>query len=289
MDSSVAGGRRCVYNPPLAPSCPLPPAFFSISLMSDVRYFAIAAGRGGTGKSTLAFALADALIQRGFDDVAILDLDAQAGVTGYAGQSSAEDPVHATPVAIHVERPKKRGVLPSPAITLYRGGRALAHASAEDMSAHIARAGDDGSSDRLVVVDLPPALTDKSHAALFARDDVYVIGAVRAEPGTFKSLNELVALVTRAKLPYLLVPTFVKKHATQLSFVETIRNQHEGHVSAHALPIDQKAIDCVMHRKPVTAWRCRVTQGVQDVLDEIVGADPHRTDAGGRNAVGAAR
>lgn len=241
--------------------------------MSDIRYFAIAAGRGGTGKSTLAFALADALTQRGFTDVALLDLDAQAGVTGYAGQSSVEDPVHARPVAITVDRAKKRGAPPAPSITLYRGGRALAHASADAVRAHIARAADDGSADRLVVVDLPPALTDKSHAAMFERDDVYVIGAVRAEPGTFKSLNELVALVTRTNLPYLLVPTFVKKHATQLSFVETIRNQHEGHVSAHTLPIDQKAIDCVMHRKPVTAWRCRVTQGVHGVLDEIVGAD----------------
>jgi chromosome partitioning protein len=239
--------------------------------MSDIRYFAIAAGRGGTGKSTLAFALADALTQRGFTDVALLDLDSQAGVTGYAGQPSAEDPVRARPVSITVERPRRRGAPLPMSITLYRGGRALAHASAAEMAAHIARAGDEGSSDRIVVADLPPALTDKAHTAMFARDDVYVIGAVRAEPGTFKSLNELVALVTRAELPYLLVPTFVKKHATQLSFVETIRSQHEGHVSAHTVPIDQKAIDCVMYRKPVTAWRCRATQGVQDLLEEIVG------------------
>lgn len=239
--------------------------------MSDIRYLAVAAGRGGTGKSTLAFALADALTQRGFTDVALLDLDAQAGVTGYAGQPSAEDPLHALPVFVTVERPKRRGAPPSPAISLYRGGRALAHAAPAAMRTHIARAAGEGSSDRIVVADLPPALTDTSHAALFARNDVYVIGAVRAEPATFKSLNELVALVSRAKLPYLLIPTFVKKHATQLSFVETIRSQHDGHVSAHALPIDQRAIDCVMFRKPVTAWRCRATQGVQDLLDEIVG------------------
>lgn len=239
--------------------------------MSDIRYLAVAAGRGGTGKSTLAFAVADALTQRGFGDVALLDLDPQAGVTGYAGQPSAEDPIRADPVPVLVERPKRRGAPAPSTIALYRGGRALAHASASEIRAHVARAADEGSPDRIVVADLPPALTDPSHAALFARDDVYVIGAVRAEPGTFKSLNELVALATRAKLPYLLIPTFVKKHATQLSFVETIRSQHEGHVSAHTVPIDQKAVDCVMHRKPVTAWRCRATQGVQDLLDEIVG------------------
>ena len=215
--------------------------------------------------------MADALTVRGFQDVALLDLDAQAGVTGYAGQPSAEDPLRAPPHRLVIERPKRRGA-PTPApIMLYRGGRALAHATAAQMRAHIARASTEGSPDRLVVADLPPALTDASHAAMFARDDVYVVGAVRAEPGTFKSLNELVALTTRANLPYLLIPTFVKKHATQLSFVETIRNQHEGHVSAYALPIDQKAIDCVMFRKPVTAWRCRASQGVQDLLDEIVG------------------
>lgn len=239
--------------------------------MSDIRYVAVAAGRGGTGKSTLAFALADALTQRGFADVALLDLDPQAGVTGYAGQPSAEDPVHAPATPVTVDRPKRRGAPAPTPILLYRGGRALAHASPAEIRAHIARASTEGSADRIVVADLPPALTDPSHSALFARDDVYVVGAVRAEPGTFKSLNELIALVTRAKLPYLLIPTFVKKHATQLSFVETVRSQHEGHVSAYSVPIDQKAIDCVMHRKPVTAWRCRATQGVQNLLDEIVG------------------
>lgn len=239
--------------------------------MADIRYLALAAGRGGTGKSTLAFAIADALTQRGFDDVALLDLDPQAGVTGYAGQPSAEDPIRAEPIPLVVERPRRRGVPPSKGMVLYRGGRALAHASAADIRAHIARAANEGSPDRIVVADLPPALTDPSHAAVFARDDVFVIGAVRAEPATFKSLNELVALATRAGLPYLLIPTFVKKHATQLSFVETVRSQHEGHVSAYTVPIDQKAIDCVMFRKPVTAWRCRASEGVRDLLDEIVG------------------
>jgi len=49
--------------------------------MSQIRILAVAAGRGGTGKSTLAFAVADAL--RRLDpaiDVALVDLDPQAGL-----------------------------------------------------------------------------------------------------------------------------------------------------------------------------------------------------------------
>src|SRR5215469_2419034 len=96
--------------------------------MSPLRILAVAAGRGGTGKSTIAFALADALRASGTaSDVALLDLDPQAGLTGYAKRAPTEDPVRDPPVEVH-------------GLTLYRGGRALAHASDEEIGEHVSRA-----------------------------------------------------------------------------------------------------------------------------------------------------
>ncbi|MBV9880758.1 MAG: hypothetical protein JO180_09705, partial [Gemmatirosa sp.] len=162
--------------------------------MSQIRILAVAAGRGGTGKSTLAFAVADTLRRLGVaSDVALVDLDPQAGLTGYAKRAPAADPLHDPPVDVH-------------GLTFFRGGRALAHASDTEIARHLDRALDD-REDRVVVVDLSPALTDAAHRVVFQRDDVMLLGAIKTEPGSFQSLNELVAYVSRRGLSYVLVPT----------------------------------------------------------------------------------
>lgn len=230
--------------------------------MSDVRILAVAAGRGGTGKSTLAFALADALrIAKPDLDVILVDLDPQAGLTGYAKHPPAADPVHDGPVLVH-------------GLTLYRGGRALAHASDVDIAQHVDRALA-GATNRVLVLDMAPALTDAAHRAVFGRDDVMLIGAIKTEPGSFQSMNELAAYVSRRNLPYILVPTIHRNVLLNNTMLLTMRQQHEGHVADVVIPLDGKAAECVVAGQPVTMYarRAKASQAITRLVQEIFGSD----------------
>jgi chromosome partitioning protein len=229
--------------------------------MPQIRILAVAAGRGGTGKSTLAFAVADAL--RKLDtaiDVALVDLDPQAGLTGYAKRPPAADPLREPPADVH-------------GIPLFRGGRALAHASDQDLARHIERALD-GRSERVLIIDMAPALTDAAHRVVFARDDVMLLGAIKTEPGSFQSLNELVAYVSKRELPYILVPTIHRSVLLNNTMLLTMRQQHEGHVADIVFPLDGKAAECVIAGQPVTMYakRSKAAKAVFTLVEELFGA-----------------
>lgn len=231
--------------------------------MSQLRVLAVAAGRGGTGKSTLAFGIADE-IRRTDErlDVALVDLDPQAGLTGYAKLAPSADPVRDAPATVH-------------GLTLYRGGRALAHATEAEISGHLERAlaAGPGEADRVLVVDMAPALTDAAHRAVFARDDVMLVGAIKTEPGSFQSLNELVAYVSKRDLPYVLVPTIHRSVLLNNTMLLTMRQQHEGHVSDVVFPLDGKAAECVVAGQPVTMYarRSKAAKAVAQLVQELFG------------------
>lgn len=230
--------------------------------MSQIRILAIAAGRGGTGKSTLAFAVADAIRKMDPEvDVALVDLDPQAGLTGYAKRAPAADPLRDPPVDVH-------------GLTLFRGGRALAHASDAELAAHLARALD-VPGERVLVVDMAPALTDAAHKVVFARDDAMLLGAIKTEPGSFQSLNELVAYVSRRGRPYMLVPTIHRSVLLNNTMLLTMRQQHEGHVSDVVIPLDGKAAECVVAGQPVTMYAksSKAAKAVRALVEEIFGGD----------------
>lgn len=259
----------CICAPPpgRSPTALLPSRW---QRMSDIRILAVAAGRGGTGKSTLAFAVADVL--RHMDgnsplDVALVDLDPQAGLTGYAKKAPAANPLHDPPVDVH-------------GIRLYRGGRALAHATDVEIEAHLERALA-GSAERVLVVDMAPALTDAAHRVVFARDDVMLLGAIRTEPGSFQSLNELVTFVSKRGLPYLLVPTIHRKVLLSDTMLLAMRQQHPEHVSDVVIPLDGKAAECVIDGKPVTMYarRSKAAQAVRQLVDEIFGVASGKPEA----------
>lgn len=240
---------------------------------------AVAAGRGGTGKSTLAFAIADALrrLDAGID-VALVDLDPQAGLTGYAKRPPAADPLQEAPVDVH-------------GIPLFRGGRALAHASDAELAQHLVRALD-GRDERVLVLDLSPALTDAAHRVVFARDDVMLLGAIKTEPGSFQSLNELVAYVSRRGLPYVLVPTIHRSVLLNNTMLLTMRQQHEGHVAEVIFPLDGKAAECVVAGQPVTMYarRSKAAKAVVALVDELFGVgDEADAVSGSGPAVAAGR
>lgn len=255
--------------PPAQLACgPNDPTRFhhSAIAMSSVRVLALAAGRGGTGKSTLAFGIADEI--RRLDeslDVALVDLDPQAGLTGYAKLAPSADPVRDAPAHVH-------------GLTLYRGGRALAHATEADIGRHVERALEGGPADRdrVLVVDMAPALTDAAHRAVFARDDVMLVGAIKTEPGSFQSLNELVAYVSKRGLPYVLVPTIHRSVLLNNTMLLTMRQQHEGHVSDAVFPLDGKAAECVVAGQPVTMYakRSKAAKAVAQLVEELFGTAP---------------
>lgn len=232
--------------------------------MSHVRVLAVAAGRGGTGKSTLAFGIADEIRRTDARlDVALVDLDPQAGLTGYAKLAPSADPVRDEPATAH-------------GLALYRGGRALAHATEAEIDGHLERALADGAegTDRVLVVDMAPALTDVAHRAVFARDDVMLIGAIKTEPGSFQSMNELVAYVSKRGLPYVLVPTIHRSVLLNNTMLLTMRQQHEGHVSDIVVPLDGKAAECVVAGQPVTMYarRSKAAKAIAQLVQELFGA-----------------
>jgi chromosome partitioning protein len=244
--------------------------------MSELNLIAVSAGRGGTGKSTLTYGIAHTLLaEKGMTDVAMLDLDPQAGLTTRAGKTPVAEPTKADAVEVF-------------GITLYRGGRGLSQATDKELARHIARAVSEGSSDRVVIADMPPALHDRVHRLVFERDDSYVLGAIRCEPDSFHSMNELVAQAVRAGRPYMLVPTFYAKKNAQNATLLALQSQHEGHVTETLIPQDNKAVDCVLSKQPVSRYapRSKVALAISALLDEVLATE---TDAEAASTAGAAR
>ena len=230
--------------------------------MSDLRIVALAAGRGGSGKTTLTYAIGDVLHRlRGEPDVAIIDLDPQANLTSYAGHDPVDEPLSAPPITVH-------------GLALYRGGRSLAEATVAERAQHIDRALAEGTADRILIADLPPALHDPIHRVLFERDDVMWMGAIRAEPGSFQSMNEMVAMCARAQAPYVLVPTFhIKNRSVITATSMALRSQHTGHVARTVIPDDSKAKECVLAAMPVTlfARRSKASEAIAALVAEVFG------------------
>jgi cellulose biosynthesis protein BcsQ len=158
-------------------------------------------------------------------------------------------------------------------LTLYRGGRALALASEADVRKHINRAA--AGDDTIVIADMAPALTDVMHRVIFDRPDVMVLGAIKTEPGSFKSCNELVQLASAKGRSYMLVPTIHRSIMISNTMLLTLQQQHSGHVSDAVIPLDGKAVECVVAGKPVTLYAkgSRASKAVGQLVDEIFGTE----------------
>jgi cellulose biosynthesis protein BcsQ len=126
---------------------------------------------------------------------------------------------------------------------------------------------------------MAPALTDAAHKVVFNRKDAMLLGAIKTEPGSFQSMNELVAFVARRKRPYMLVPTIHRNVLLNNTMLLTMRQQHEGHVSDVIIPLDGKAAECVVSGKPVTMYAksSKAAKAVRQLVEEIFG-DPEEAD-----------
>lgn len=216
---------------------------------------AVASGKGGTGKTTLALALGHMLAAAHKVDAALLDLDPQAGLTDYAGLEPSDDPLREEPSTAH-------------GLRVYRGGRPLAHASEREVGRHLERA---VAASGLVVADLSPAWGDAAHRVVLARELAGLVLAVRLDGGGLKAAQELAGLAQQRNVPFRIVPTFAKRWAISQTVLKSLRAFYGDRVTTTVVPEESKAAECVAAGEPVTVYapRSRVAEAVRALTDEL--------------------
>ncbi len=222
------------------------------------RVVALASGKGGVGKSTLALALADvwrSLLEP--ETVALVDLDPQGGATVAAGVPAARDPLRSEPVTVHGFR-------------LYSGGRALAGATEPELERRLHTA---MATAALVVVDLSPALTDAPHAVTLPLSEPLLIVA-RCDAAGLPNVAEVVALAGAAGCSWWIVPTFRKNTALSREAEAFLRGRYADRVTRTVIPEDAKAAEAAGAGRPVTltAPRGRAAGAVRELVAELQGA-----------------
>lgn len=230
----------------------------SISAIAPAPLVAFGSGKGGTGKSTACLAIAAHLASSRGEPVAVVDLDPQAGLTDYAGLEPALDPLTADPVDVH-------------GLTLYRGGRALAQASTDQIAQLLTRAMAPGYP---VLADLSPAWSDTAHRAALAVPGMALVLAVKLDSGGIRGARELTALAERGGVPFRIVPTFEKRWVVAVAIQQSLRAFYRDMVTTAAIPEDVKAAEAVAARLPVTLYapKSRAAQAIAGVTDELFGA-----------------
>lgn len=225
-------------------------------LSTAPRVLLVASGKGGTGKSTLALALADVWAESGLR-VALVDADPQAGATTAAGLDPVAEPLTATPAAVH-------------GLMLYPSGRSLALADADAHAARIHRA---ARSADVVVVDASPALTDAAHAGALAVASLVLVAA-RTDAAGLPSVAETVALADAARVPVLVVPTFTAATGLARESAAFLRGRYAGRCASAAIPQDARAAEAPGAGRPVTrtARRSRVSEAVRALVEELTPA-----------------
>jgi cellulose biosynthesis protein BcsQ len=223
------------------------------------RIIAVASGKGGTGKSTSALALAHVLAHDHSIRVALLDLDPQASVTEFAGLRPVDNPAQAPPIEAH-------------GITMFPGGRALMHATEAEIGANIDRA---LSLARVAIVDLSPASGDVGHRAVFARQDVLLLLAVRLDLAGLRAVRELTAMADQRKIPYRVAPMFGKRWSVAIGSagaLPALRGFYGEVVTDTTIPEDVKAAEAAGVRLPVTRYapKSRAAVGYRALAAELL-------------------
>lgn len=219
------------------------------------RVVALASGKGGVGKSTLALALADVWAVDGLT-VALVDFDPQGGVTRAAGVPVPSwDNGPPAPVEVH-------------GLTLWPAGRPLADALPGAVADRLALA---RTGAEVVVVDLSPALTDAAHAVALEAADVLVVVA-RCDAAGLPNVAETVAVAHAAGVACRVVPTFRGPTGLAREAEAFLRGRYGDAVTAAAIPTDAKAAESAGRGLPVTrsARRAKVSDAVRAVAAELL-------------------
>lgn len=203
------------------------------------RLIAVGSGRGGSGKTTVSLSLAHALATTHGRSVALVDLDPQGSCSSYAGSRPVADPLVAPPVDLH-------------GLRLYRGGEAMARASAADVEAHLRRAATDVD---VVIVDLPPALTDLAHRAVLAYPPTLLVLAVELEPGSLQPAAKLIRMANDAGVLYEVLGNKLNARTVTAGALMTLQGAYGDNVSSILVRDDAKAPESISKRLPLTAYR----------------------------------
>ncbi|HEY9225362.1 MAG TPA: ParA family protein, partial [Gemmatimonadaceae bacterium] len=206
--------------------------------------FAVASDKGGTGRTTASLGLAALFAMRPVPDkVALVDLDP----AGYAtllglGQSLASNPLSCSPVAIPL---RARGVL-----ELFPAGRALAHASASQIRAHISRA---KASADLVIIDTPPTrasplVGEALHAA------THVVSPVLPDFQSYSGFTGILAdiLATVPSTPVHALLSRWEPHTVVARSIEAIMRRTPTFTTLTAVvPRDKRVVESMATATPV--------------------------------------
>lgn len=229
----------------------------SVQPLDSHRVIALASGKGGTGKTTLALALAHVLATETGRTVTLADLDPQAALTDYAGESPVPDPITASPVEVY-------------GFTLFRGGRALAHAPSQRVDTHISRMLDHGGT---FIGDMAPAWSDVPHRVISAYVDQLFLAA-RLDAGGLPAISELVEMCRSNEIPFRIIPTFHKRWVLARDVEENLRQSYGDRVTRTVIPDDVRAAESVVAGEPHTAYAPHSRAGdamrelVQELLDQ---------------------
>ncbi len=161
----------------------------SVRQSDTARIIAVGSGKGGTGKTTVAAALAFALANDHARDVALVDFDPQGSLTRFTGQRAVADPLQAEPVEIL-------------GMTLYRGGATLAGVSPSALTQHLQRASRPG---RTIVVDMRPMLDDPGHSVVLSTPGVFLLVVPELNPESIPEARKLAAMAEARGIPFRVV------------------------------------------------------------------------------------
>ena len=220
------------------------------------RLIAVASGKGGVGKTTLALGVAWSLSQLTHGArITVLDADPQAGATSALGLTPPRSPLH-TPAVMH------------DGMAIYRASRALALARTGDVTTWIERA---RSSADATVIDLSPALTDAMHAATLRARPFFLVAA-RCDAAGFPNLRETVALLRHHHCPLLVVPTFASRTRLARDAEDCLRAEFGRVVASSAIPNEARAAEAPISYRPVTASapRSRAALAIHAVVSELL-------------------
>lgn len=216
------------------------------------------------GKSTISAGLAAAWRDEGLN-VAVLDLDPQAGVTLALNVAPPADPLSAAGTAVH-------------GFTLWPSSRGLARATAAQIRKRLDAA---ARSADVVVVDLAPGLSDAGHeVALPAGTPVLVVA--RLDAAGLPNLAEAVALAEGRGATVRVVPSMLATTSLSREALAFIRGRYGERVTTAVVPTDARAAEAPGRGAPVldTAPRAKVSGALRALAAEVLGSTAVPAGAG---------
>ncbi|MCU0650256.1 MAG: ParA family protein [Gemmatimonadaceae bacterium] len=220
------------------------------------RVLAVASGKGGVGKTTIAVGLAWTLAQiTRSSRIALVDGDPQAGATSALGLTPPDAPLRAPAEGV-------AGLL------VQRASRTLALARAVELEhwlrTVIVRAD-------ATIVDLSPALTDAMHAATL-RCAPSVVVAARCDAMGLPNVRELVGLLRRAQCRHLIVPTFSSHTRVSRDAERCLRDEFGTSVASTTFPLDTRAAEAPIAHQPLPAYapQSRAAVALREIVIELL-------------------